>query len=643
MRPSRKRTKSSKCSESQASDEDDYGSGAEYVPGESSDEEFGSRRAKSSRKHGGSRGCWPAFAVASVAPDWPTQLVRTMQVVREQLERRAGELGEDGVERGRRELLPLHGIQLKPYQEEGVRWLLARYDRGINTILADEMGVGKTYQALALLRNVWSMLQGHVLIVCTKTMLETWAPAVKETLREPEGGPVRLVQYSNLLWKPTTGRESARSVFLVNFANVGKLPKDLSWGYLVVDEAHKLQSLSSQIAGQLDSLVQAHCPRLLLTGTPMLSDPLSNLYGLLHICQPVFPAAGIDAFKAYFGARERAAELRQVLHVFYLRRRLKDVVPLPRLREYVVATRMSEAQRAYMTQLTAEGAAAKTERLLQCCDHEGTVPRRRPSGTQAPSATADRWQWQFPTLVGKCGEALEAGSGKVRALRALVGGIHRRYREAHGGHKVVVFATRVDTLFLVCNALNGLGFDECIFGPIYGQDDVNERSSVVERFEKADWGVIVLASKACGEGLTLTSACHLVLFDAQWTEASNQQTKHRVYRNGQTQPVTVYRLLTLETVEEKVLERNRESERGLLFEESVEDGAGEGAENGVVLSTEELLRELTESTHEHADVDVDALLAWEDRGVGFHLLHACGDARHESVRAAGVHPSATLV
>ena len=431
--------------------------------------------------------------------------------------------------------------ELRDYQLDGFRWLARRVKAGAGCCLADDMGLGKTLQVLALLLKE----NGPHLVVCPTSVLSNWrnqarsfAPTLEIVLLEGKGrealaralkpGQVGLCSYRILL----------QDAFL----------SEISWGGVVLDEAQFIKNPDSKTAKAAGSL-QARF-RVATTGTP-IENRLVELWSLFNFLNPGL-LGSLSSFQKRFenvaGARPR---LRRLTAPFLLRRLKSQVLDeLPPRTDINLDVELSPQERAIYENLREQALhssdplqlLAQLTRLRQACCHPQLV------GVPGPSS-------KFAAFM-ELGEELRAGR-----------------------HRVLVFSQFVELLQLLRSRLQEAGWSHLYLD---GSTPSAQRPALVAEFQKGETDFFLISLKAGGTGLNLTAADYVVHLDPWWNPAAEDQASDRAHRIGQTRPVTVYRLVAQDTLEERVLNlhaHKRELAQSVL----------EGRENEARLNAAELL------------------------------------------------------
>ncbi len=444
-------------------------------------------------------------------------------------------------------------VELRPYQRQGVNWLHVLRTLGLGAILADDMGLGKTLQVLCC-------ITGKTLVVCPTTLLPNWLAEIK--------------RFRPALTSATYhGKERALSVDSdVTVTTYAVLRLDLErlagapWDMVILDEAQTIKNPESQ-AAQAAFALNARF-RVAMTGTPV-ENRLDDLWSLAH-----FTNRGLlgtrDEFQARYvepiqsGKPDVAAQLRQLIKPFLLRRTKRNVLPdlPPRTeRELYVALDDQEQQLYDGLHLLAQ-----REVLPQLADGQSMM-RALEALLRLRQAAC------HPSLVP--GQSAQISSKIVLLLERLNQAIDE-------GHRSLVFSQWTSFLDLVEPHLRAAAIS---YTRLDGS--TSDRGRVVELFQSDDGPkVLLLSLKAGGTGLNLTAADHVFLMDLWWNPAVEQQAADRAHRIGQQQPVLVHRLVAKDTVEERILALH-------AHKRSLSDAALEDAEQAATLTRDELIELLS--------------------------------------------------
>ena len=446
--------------------------------------------------------------------------------------------------------------ELRPYQQAGYAWVSHLLDAGLGGILADDMGLGKTLQTLAgvLRLKEEGRLDHPVLVVAPTSVLSAW---VTEAARFTPG--LTVVTVGNTARKARVAladRIAGADIVVTSYA-VARIDaasfREQSWSLLVCDEAQFVKNPQSKTHHVLRSLPARSV--LAITGTPM-ENSLMDLWSILALTAPgLFPRA--DEFvRAYrrpieSGDEVTLARLRRKIRPLMLRR-TKAVVAaeLPEKQVQVVSVPMTAVhERLYQQHLQRE-----RQRVLHLLAEDPTANRV----AILSSLTTLRQMALHPGLVNA--DYLD------RTPAAKIDALLDQVRElAAEGHRALVFSSFTRFLRMVQERLHHEGLPTA-----YLDGSTTDRAAVVSDFREGDVPVFLISLKAGGFGLTLTEADYVFVLDPWWNPAAEEQAIDRVHRIGQDKTVFVYRFVSADTIEEKVVAL-QESKRD-LFTKVVDKG-----------------------------------------------------------------------
>ncbi|PRY55636.1 SNF2 family DNA or RNA helicase [Knoellia remsis] len=447
---------------------------------------------------------------------------------------------------------------LRPYQEDGFRWLSLLWDLGLGGVLADDMGLGKTLQviATALRAKDRGELTDPMLIVAPTSVLATWvgeverfAPDLTVAVLDRTRGKARVP-----IEEAIAGADLVVTTYAVARIDAEEF-RSVPWSAAVLDEAQFVKNHQAKTYAAMRRLPAR--VTFALTGTP-LENSLMDLWSLLSIVAPgLHPRPQL--FKEQWarpieksGDAERLATLRRRIRPLMLRRTKEAVAAdLPPKQEQVLHVALDPKHRAiYDRHLSRE-----RQRLLGLIDD---VDGNRILILRA--LTVLRQMALDPALVDAEAYGGIASSAKVEALVEQVSEL------AAEGHRALVFSQFTGFLSVVRERLEAEGIDYA-----YLDGRTRGRTEVVRSFREGDAPVFLISLKAGGFGLTLTEADYVFVLDPWWNPAAENQAIDRAHRIGQTKSVNVYRMVSTDTIEEKVValqERKRD-----LFAKVVDEGA----------------------------------------------------------------------
>ncbi|XP_042520944.1 ATP-dependent DNA helicase DDM1-like isoform X1 [Macadamia integrifolia] len=480
---------------------------------------------------------------------------------------------EEKAEKEQAELVPLlTGGKLKPYQIKGVKWLISLWQNGLNGILADQMGLGKTIQTIAFLAHLkWKGLDGPYIIIAPLSTLSNWvneiarfAPSMSSIIYH--GDKKERQEIRRKYMTKTVGPKFPIIVtsYEVALNDAQKVFRHYNWKYLVVDEGHRLKNSKCKLLKELNLLPVEN--KLLLTGTP-LQNNLAELWSLLHYILPdIF--SSLEEFESWFdlsGMRNSEAQqeefeekrrvqviskLHAILRPFLLRRLKSDVEQmLPRKKEIILYANMTEHQKNFQDHLINQ----TLENYLQEKSNFGygmkgklnnlVIQLRKNCNHPDLLESAFDGSYTYPPV-----EQLVEQCGKFRLLDRLLSQLLARK------HKVLLFSQWTKVLDIIDYYFSEKGFDVC---RIDGSVRLGERKRQIQEFNdiNSNYRIFLLSTRAGGLGINLTAADTCILYDSDWNPQMDLQAMDRCHRIGQTRPVHVYRLATAQSVEGRMLKR----------------------------------------------------------------------------------------
>jgi superfamily II DNA or RNA helicase len=423
---------------------------------------------------------------------------------------------------------------LRDYQREGLGWMHFLRSFGFGGCLADDMGVGKTAQVLALLeeRRIAQDRTGPSLAVVPRSLIFNWkAEAARFT---PE---LRVLDHTGI--DRDIGSLSEHDLILTTYGTLRRdilHLKEIEFDYVILDEAQAIRNAATDSAKAARLLRSKH--RLALTGTPV-ENSLGDLWSIFEFLNPGMFGSGraFDALAASTrsdAGEESRAIIARMLRPLILRRTKQQVArELPEKTEQTIVCELKTPQRKLYNELREYYRA----NLLKQIDRQGIAK----SKIQVLEALLRLRQAAcHPGLIDP--KRTKDASAKVDLL------LDRIAEVVAEGHKALVFSQFTSLLSIVRQRLNGMNYE-------YLDGKTRDRQARVERFQNDDECRLFLISlKAGGLGLNLTAAEYVFLLDPWWNPAVESQAIDRAHRIGQTQQVFAYRLIARDTVEEKVLE-----------------------------------------------------------------------------------------
>ncbi len=463
---------------------------------------------------------------------------------------------------------PTFHADLRPYQTHGAAWLHDRVQRFGGALLADDMGLGKTIQTIALIEQLFAERlddSGVVLVLATASLLGNWEA---EFAKFAPGRTVRILHGASR--DAVRGKVQSGDVVITSF---GTLARDLAWHLkrdyraVVVDEASLIRNPETDHAKAIAKLRASR--RVALTGTP-IENGVRDLWSIFRFIQPGW-LGGREDFKERYETPLSSGEsagavmerLRLKISPFLLRRTKEQVAPeLPSKLFIDEFCDLSPDQQAVYRELLVEG--RKRVDVIADSGNPGAARMQMLTALlrlrQACCDLALFESEQFKRLL------VARRSAKLQRLLELL------EEAVRGNHRVLVFSQFQKQLLEIEKCVSERGWD-CL--RLDGQ--TRNRQQLVDKFQATDGPPMFLISlKAGGYGLNLTAADTVIHFDPWWNPAAEAQATDRAHRIGQTRPVTVYRLLSRGTVEEKVvrLQAKKRELAAAIDEKGSGDAAG---------------------------------------------------------------------
>ena len=524
---------------------------------------------------------------------------------------------------------------LRPYQLEGYRWLDFLRQAGLGGVLADDMGLGKTVQVLAAVQRLIEQREeaqgseptssgdpgepegtGPVLVIAPTSVVGSW---VEQAERFCPGLRVRAVRRTAAKREETLAQIVEGCDVVVTSYTIARLCEEefiaQDWAWVVCDEA---QFVKNHTSATYKAVRRLRSPSTIaITGTP-LENSLMDLWALMSIAAPGLlpdPERFGQVYRKPIdrGDAEALGRLRRRMRPFLLRRTKEQVAAdLPAKTEQVLSVELGAKHRkAYDQHL-----ARERQRILGLLEEDTAQSRF----IALKALTTLRQMALDPALVGgedgmeseaaesagggEAGEAGEAaggtgGSGKraargAKAVKGKAAGAPATGRSGPGrrpspsakvevlvehlgpilseGHRALVFSQFTRYLSGVREHLEATGVRTA-----YMDGSTPDRQKVIDAFRAGEADVFLISLKAGGFGLTLTEADYVFLLDPWWNPQAEEQAVDRTHRIGQDKPVMVYRLVSADTIEEKVMALKEK--KAELFARVVE-GAGEAEAGG---------------------------------------------------------------
>ncbi|KAI1423844.1 SNF2 family N-terminal domain-containing protein [Xylaria sp. FL1777] len=488
-----------------------------------------------------------------------------------------------------------HGLKLPgdiypalfDYQKTGVQWLAELYSQRVGGIIGDEMGLGKTVQIISFIAALHysKQLDKPVLVVAPATVLQQWVnefhrwwPPLRVSMLHSSGSGMLNMSRENEIededrnWDrrdgPRVVNKAAKRIIdrvvrqghilVTTYASVqiyGDMLATMDWGYAVLDEGHKIRNPNAAVTIACKELCTPN--RVILSGTPIQNN-LVELWSLFDFIYPMRLGTLVDFRKQIeipikiggyanashlqiMTAEKTAQALKENISPYLLQRLKVDVATdLPKKREQVLFCKLTKLQyENYRLFLDSKemGDVLKgntqsffgIDRLRKICNHpdlaDPNIKARHPQDWGAPNK-----------------------SGKMQVLKALLG----MWKKL--GHKTLLFSQTVQMLDILDQFVRKLGNIQYL--RMDGKTPIKMRQVLVDKFNKdPDIDLFLLTTKVGGLGVNLTGANRVIIYDPDWNPSTDVQARERAWRLGQKKDVTIYRLMTAGTIEEKIYHR----------------------------------------------------------------------------------------
>ena len=474
---------------------------------------------------------------------------------------------------------------LRPYQREGVQWLLQHHYNGLGACLADDMGLGKTLQTIALLVHIHDSLPEKenpfptsifdlgkpqkealkCLIIMPSSLLFNWYEEIKRFAPH-----LSCTQYVGLDRKNKALRLSNYDIVLSSYPIVlrdAKLLERYSFRYIILDESQRIKNNNSKIFKTISTLKAEH--KISLSGTP-IENSLSDLWAQMQFINPNI-LGSYSQFNKYFRTEIEKKhnpialeELKGIISPFLLRRTKQQVLQdLPDMEEQIAYCPMSEAQEKWYEQ-----EKSKVRNQLLHIDSEAD-----PAAVKLNTLnmlTKLRQISNHPRLVDP---QSEIPSGKYEEVTSHLEQLWR------AGQKALVFSSFVSHLAIYEDLCQKEKFK---YVSLTGATSLEGRQRAVKQFQNnQDVSFFFISLKAGEVGLNLTAASYVLLLDPWWNPFSERQAIGRAHRMGQQHKVNVIRFVSRNTLEEKIIhlqQSKKELSEHLIEEDNLKNEALEHLE-----------------------------------------------------------------
>jgi len=426
--------------------------------------------------------------------------------------------------------------ELRDYQREGYQWMMRLAHWGAGACLADDMGLGKTVQALALI--LARAPDGPTLILAPTSVCINW---LEESSRFTPTLNVQHFGYGDR--QAMLDNAGAFDLIVCSYGLLqteGEKLAQKHWHTLVADEAQAIKNTLTKRSKAAMAL-QADF-KLITTGTP-IENHLGELWNLFNFINPGLLGSLSKFNERYAQAIENQQDhvvqqrLKKLLRPFILRRLKNDVLTeLPPRTEVTLHIELSSEERAFYEALRRNAMQA----IAEAAEHQGN-----PQLKVLAEIMKLRRACCHPRLVM---DESPLASSKLQAFEELVDEL------LENSHKALVFSQFVGHLSLIRELLDQKGV---AYHYLDGATPVPERKKAMNAFQAGNGDLFLISLKAGGTGLNLTAADYVIHMDPWWNPAVEDQASDRAHRMGQKRPVTIYRLVAKDTIEDKIVDLHK--------------------------------------------------------------------------------------
>ena len=419
--------------------------------------------------------------------------------------------------------------ELRPYQIDGVKWLLTLYKYSLGGILADDMGLGKTIETIAFINAIKS--NKPILIVSPKSLVFNWISEFNKFAKDiPVYGIIGTVEERKKIIKKI--KDDKFGVFFISYDSLRNEYEnllDFTFDVVILDEAQFIKNIHAKKTSAVKQINALHT--IALTGTP-IENNIYDLWSIFDFLMPHY-LLDYDDFKDSF---ENDVEYYQIVRdkvaPFILRRRKEDVLKdLPEKFEVIVTTEMSPEQRKLY-----DAFRLKAKEELKSKDGGSHMMEVLSIITRLRQICVDP-----ATFV----ENFEGESGKITTLKEI---IENKLKE---NHRFLIFSQFVSALNIVKEEIEKMGIK---YFMITGDTSAKERLNICNEFnENEEYKIVLISLKAGGTGLNLVGADVVVHLDPWWNYSAQNQASDRAHRIGQTRTVEVIKLIAENSIEERVV------------------------------------------------------------------------------------------
>jgi SNF2 family DNA or RNA helicase len=449
---------------------------------------------------------------------------------------------------------------LRYYQREGFEWLARLAHWGVGGCLADDMGLGKTLQSLAVMLNLAT--DGPSLVVAPTSVSTNWQSEVRRFT--PTLNVKLFAGKDRKKIVKSLGKFDLLITTYTLLQQENELLSEVQWQTIILDEAQAIKNSATK-RSQAAMALQARF-KLITTGTP-IENHLGELWNLFHFINPGL-LGSLSEFNERFAIpieryqdREAKLNLKKLIRPFILRRIKSQVLEeLPSRTEVTLDVEMSEQEKHFYEALRQNA----LELLESARDKKGRHLQILTEIMRLRQACCN------PQLIDPL-NGIE--SSKLRVFASIIDEL------LESNHKVLVFSQFIGHLSIIRKYLDQ---QRISYQYLDGATSAKQRKIRVDAFQSGQGDLFLISLKAGGLGLNLTAADYVIHMDPWWNPAIEDQASDRAHRIGQTRPVTIYRLVCKDTIEEKIVKLHQEKR-------DLADSLLEGSDISAKMNSDDLL------------------------------------------------------
>jgi len=464
---------------------------------------------------------------------------------------------------------------LRDYQIEGFHWLARLSYWGVGACLADDMGLGKTLQALAVILT--RAPDGPTLIVAPTSVCMNW---VSETHRFAP--TLHIIQFGSGDRQKVLDQLQPFDMLICSYGllqqeEVAEMLAKVQWQTIVLDEAQSIKNTATKRSRAAMNLQGSF--KLITTGTP-IENHLGELWNLFRFINPGL-LGSLEGFNQRFAIpiekfqdKQARSKLKKLIQPFMLRRTKNQVLEeLPSRTEITLHVDLSREEIALYEALRREALVKLSEGLTDLTESKAS------GGQKHLQVLAEIMKLRRaccnPRLVMP---DTQLPSAKLQLFSEVLSEL------LDNRHKALVFSQFVDHLHIIRDYLDE---HKIHYQYLDGSTSAADRKKRVDAFQAGEGDVFLISLKAGGTGLNLTAADYVIHMDPWWNPAVENQASDRAHRIGQQRPVTIYRLVAKDTIEEKIVDLHH-------HKRDLADSLLEGTDMSGKISTEALLQLINE-------------------------------------------------